>query len=458
MIKKNILKAGAAKADITPKPGTQLGGDIGRFRPVEEIRDRLFARAIVVRSESDTICVVTCDADCINHAEALELRRKIAGILGSGTEDVLIHCSQSHSSPRIGAFLDDVRGLIPPELAWLRGDTPPYREFFSGQVLNAVKEAAGKLVPVKGRFARCIDSRSIFNRRFVMRNGSACTHPALCDENILHCEGPVDPEASLLLFEDSQAHPVAGLLHYTCHPIHGYPMRYVSADWPGLWSEYLSEKLGNGCVVGCLNGACGNVSPTDHTNPAYARSSSLDSMMNALRQTGDLLLGKLKEIQIWPLRKAAETLRIPQLPVPDETIAKAAELLEKNPAPPFIDDTKERVPWEWVLAVRDLDRVESMKKNPCYDLELQVFRLGEVLLVGWPGEPFVEAQLEVKLKARAKAVLAGHECNSGDCGYLPTERAIRSGGYEVSIGRRTESGALETLVQRTLKAIDGISD
>ncbi len=41
------LCAGAARADITPSLGTQLAGDIGRCRPTEEIRDRLYANALV---------------------------------------------------------------------------------------------------------------------------------------------------------------------------------------------------------------------------------------------------------------------------------------------------------------------------------------------------------------------------------------------------------------------------
>ena len=41
-------KVGAAWADITPAPGTQLAGDIGRRRPLEEVRMPLKARALVI--------------------------------------------------------------------------------------------------------------------------------------------------------------------------------------------------------------------------------------------------------------------------------------------------------------------------------------------------------------------------------------------------------------------------
>jgi len=43
-----------------------------------------------------------------------------------------------------------------------------------------------------------------------MRDGSAKTHPGNCDPNILYCEGPIDPEAALLCFEDLNSKTIAG--------------------------------------------------------------------------------------------------------------------------------------------------------------------------------------------------------------------------------------------------------
>ena len=55
------LKAGASQIDITPPMGTQIAGDIGRRRPVEEVRDPLFAHAIVLETDERKICLLPLD-------------------------------------------------------------------------------------------------------------------------------------------------------------------------------------------------------------------------------------------------------------------------------------------------------------------------------------------------------------------------------------------------------------
>jgi hypothetical protein len=43
------FSVGFGSADITPAKGIQLAGDIGRYRPVEEVRMPLSARALAMR-------------------------------------------------------------------------------------------------------------------------------------------------------------------------------------------------------------------------------------------------------------------------------------------------------------------------------------------------------------------------------------------------------------------------
>ena len=441
------LSVGAAKADITPEYGTQISGDIGRYRPVEEIRDRLYARIILVKSGRAAACVIACDMACVARDKGLKIRTMVADIIGAAPENVMLHCVQSHSAARVGGMFEDPQKILPPELWWVRGETPAYNELFTQRIREGAAAAAKRLVPAKVKFARAIEGRCAFNRRFVMRDGSAKTHPRNCDENILHCEGPIDPEASLTLFEGLDSKPIAGLLHFTCHPIHGYPHRYISADWPGLWSEKVREKLGGDCVVGCINGACGNISPMDHINPDFDRAKSLDSMLSRLAQTGEKLIANLKEVAGTPLRTASHLVQIPWNQPSPQAAEKARKMIEDHPLPIFLDAKKESIAWEWVFAMRDLDKLSKIRTNPYYDFEIQAFRIGDVVIVGWPGEPFVEAQLEVKLKSKTRFVVVGHECND-ECGYRPTLKAAQRGGYEA--WGKLPPGTLEKIAERTV--------
>jgi neutral/alkaline ceramidase-like enzyme len=453
MNKTKQLCVGAAKADITPEYGTQIGGDLGKYRPVEEIRDRLYARIVIVKSDNNIACIIICDIPCITREIGLEFRARIAKLIDARSEDVMIHCSQSHSAPRVGEMFGDSQNILTPDLWWVRGDNPAYNQLFISRILESARKAIANMVPAKIKFARAMDNRCAFNRRFVMRDGSIKTHPKNCDENILYCEGPIDPEASLLVFEDSELKPIAGLLHYTCHPTHGYPYRYISADWPGLWSDAISEKLGANCVVGCINGACGNIAPNDHNNPDYDRPNSLGKMLKCLTQTGEKLINNLKTLDEVPLKIVNSIVKIQRNPLSSELEEKAWQMIKDHPSPIFLDDKKERISWDWIFALRNLDKIQMLKVNPYYSFEIQVFRIGDAVIVGWPGEPFVEGQLEVKLKSQSKYTIVGHECND-ECGYLPTEIAASKGGYE-SWGK-LPPGTLEKITKQTIKVIEEI--
>ncbi|MEI6502303.1 MAG: hypothetical protein WCP21_14910 [Armatimonadota bacterium] len=444
------LLVGVAQADITPDYGTQISGDIGRYRPVEQVRDRLYARIFVWRSGDTTACLVACDMACISQNHSRNLRALIAGAIGAAPEAVVIHCVQSHSAARVGGMFDDPEGILTPDLWWVRGETPAYSELFFGAVLAGVAQARDAMVPATARYARIMEGRCAFNRRFIMRDGTARTHPSYLDEDVLHVEGPVDPEASLTLFEREDGSPLAGLLHYTCHPTHGYPHRYISADWPGLWSEAVSQKLGGDCVVGCLNGACGNISPNDHTSPDYDSRTNLLLMVRRLGETADRLLTKLRPVETLPLQAVSRIMNVPWNQPTPEAVAAAHRMIAEHPQPIFKDEAKESIAWEWVFALRDLDKVHKLRTDPEYSFEIQVLRVGDLVIVGWPGEPFVEAQLEVKLKSHPRRVIVAHECND-ECGYLPTLSAAQRGGYEA--WGKLPPGTLERMAEQTVAII-----
>ncbi|MCE5260097.1 MAG: hypothetical protein LLG44_13720, partial [Chloroflexi bacterium] len=98
----NGLCIGAASADITPQMGIQLGGDIGRYRPQEEVRMPLKARALVAEQGSRRVCIVACDVLGIDDTISRMLQAEIAALLDTQPSAVLVHAVQSHSAPSVG--------------------------------------------------------------------------------------------------------------------------------------------------------------------------------------------------------------------------------------------------------------------------------------------------------------------------------------------------------------------
>ncbi|MDD5677355.1 MAG: hypothetical protein PHW60_05095 [Kiritimatiellae bacterium] len=437
----NGLSAGAGQADVTPAMGIQIGGDVGRYRPVEEIRDHLFVRALVLQSGGATACIITTDLISISDRHATLMRKWVSEYLGIPREAIMVHASQSHSAPGIGNEMLSDDFPLPADLWWVRGADDRYNEPFYQGLKEAVTQARSSLQPVTLRAVRGIDGRVSFNRRFILRNGTHRGQPGRCDPEILRPEGPADPEVSVAVFsaiggsasggEDKAGKTVAALLHHTCHPAHGYPQRWISADWPGFWSQAVRRHFGGSCVALVLNGFCGNIL---HANPLDADfRSNIYLMGDKLMETTRRILPDLKPLDGTPLVCKSRSLPIPLRKLSAAEIERAQKLIKDNPNPMWTDATKTNIKWDWVYALATLDLAAKQKKRNILDYEVQVIRIGELAVVGCPGEPFVEAQLEIKTASPAKQTFAAHMCNGGTSGYVPTRLAFTYGGYETRV-------------------------
>jgi hypothetical protein len=77
-----------------------------------------------------------------------------------------------------------------------------------------------------------------------------------------------------------------------------------------------------------------------------------------------------------------------------------------------------------------VERIRTRKTQPA---EVQVLRMGDVLIAGIPAEYFVEHGLRIKEQAfPAHALVAGF--TNGMVGYVPTAEAFKRSGYETTLG------------------------
>jgi neutral ceramidase len=74
-------------------------------------------------------------------------------------------------------------------------------------------------------------------------------------------------------------------------------------------------------------------------------------------------------------------------------------------------------------------QLELAQRNEPYLAEIQVLRIGDVAIVGLPGEFFVEFGLAIKQQSPARATFVAGLAN-GSLGYVPTVAAFAEGGYE----------------------------
>lgn len=451
------LQAGAARSDITPGMGIQLAGDIGRRRPVEDIRERLYANALAVEQDGKLICLLSADLLSMGCDWSDRIRHEASLRFGVQPEAIMLHVTQNHAAPAIGhLFLTGARQTrFPAAYPWLMGGDDRYNEPTVAACVEAIGQAVQNLQPVTLHVGHGVDGRVAFNRRFVMRDGTARCHPPPCSPEILNVEGPTDPEVAAATFTNAGGQVVAALLHHTCHPCHGYPHRFVIGDWPGAWAARMQRHWGETCVPLVINGCCGNIHHSNHLSPDPAVGHI--RMAEMLSGTTRELLGNLQAAGEGRVDWRRTVLPLPLRKLDSKQIADAEELLREHPQPIWLDEARSQVSWDWVYAATVLDLAAVQREKPDFPYEIQAFRIGDLGVVSLMGEPFVEGQLDIKRQSPTRHTLVAHFCN-GYAGYVPTRRAFEGGGYETrtGAGSKLPEDALERVAATAVQLLNDV--
>lgn len=422
------LHVGVAETTINPRPGMQIDGNIGVHRPAQFILGDLYARAIVFEQAEKRFLLVSLDLLAVTTEWSDAIRDFAANELGFDREAVAVHAVQNHSSPSMGQIMLSDRLEATTKYPWIRGSDPDYGPLAMAQIKPMMRQAAANLKPVRLTFGTALESRVSFNRRIAMRDGTSEMGLGGRPQEALYREGPSDPEVGVALFTTSQLQTVAALLHHTCHPVHWTPHQAIHGDWPAAWAEEVRRRLLPAAVPLVLNGCCGNVHHADVLNPH--REDTPQRMASLLTDAVRRALTDPHFSEDDPYL-AYKTVRfdIPFRQFPQELFDEARKLLEASPEPLWTDDTRTRFEWDWHFAASLLDLEHALATQDAFEYEIQALRLGELAIVVLPGEPFVEAQLEIKQRSPAARTFLAHMSNRY-VGYIPTPEAIRRGGYE----------------------------
>lgn len=450
--------------------GTQLAGAIGQRRPVEEVRKPLFASALVMEQEGRKFCILVLDLTLATKAWVQRIRQGAVERFGFDHDAVMVCTTQTHSAPYLGHAFEYKCEYIPANLRWLMGGDDAFNELAVEYALSAIGQATTKLEPVTVAAASGIEGRVAHNRRFVMRDGTTTTHPRAADPQIRHAEGPIDPEVGVVGFRNNAGETVAALLHFTCHPNHGYPHLYASADWPGVWASGVRALCGEQCIPLVFNGCCGNIHHYNHLDPHHKE--DLQRVGKLLIETTATILPRLEYKEIDAFKWKTLNLPLPWREVEPRVFQEARDLLDAFPEPIWfqgkdkkvpllgrdlsqglpvpLDEKRTQVAWDWMYAASLLDVEKQMQASPTFDYEIQALRIGDIALAAFPGEPFVEAQLEIKLKSPTYPTYLAHMSNQL-AGYIPTAEALARGGFETRLANWSKLApeALGMIVEAT---------
>ena len=395
------FKAGFAEADITPPLGTHK---IGWIKDIvsDEVLDPLFARAAVFESGDARLGIVQLDTLCAPASLVAGIREAVAAEHGFPGERVMVSATHNHAGPAV-ANAGEVE----------RDDA--YVEILIGKVVQVFGRALASMAPAQLGFGRRSEFNIGFNRRVVMRDGTARTHGRFSDPDALCFESPIDPEVAVVGVRSADGALLGALVNFACHPTHHGSEGKLSAGWPGVLARTMKQR---GCPVTMfLQGAAGNV----HTaNPATGENKSKEEAGAILAGDVAAALDEMEFTSDVTLCSCSKVIDLPRREPTDEQVRGAAFGAQR-----FIDS-----------AIYDRmipQLVERYRESPTEPAEVQAFFLNDTVIVAVPAEYFAEYALRIKQAAWPKRALVV-ACANGMLGYVPTREAFDRGGYETTFG------------------------
>lgn len=391
------MRVGVARVDITPPAGLAMTGYIARLGYAVGAHDPLYAKALIFDDGQQRAALISCDVLAFDRHFVAATRAAIERQTGFPGANVLIACTHTHAGPAT-IFLRDCGEV---DRAWV--------EELRRRLVAVLAAALEDLQPARVGFGRGYLADRSQNRR---QPGDV-----------------MDPEVGVLRVDRADGRPLAVALNFACHPTTLGPDNLLySADYPGYTARQIEATTG--AIALFLTGAIGDVGPAQVGDYAAA-----EALGGAVANAALVVLPQIACRADARVAVASETLELPLLSFPSlrevEQAARASRvhLQAAEAAGEVILARIQRAMLGWAEDTLAGLRLNSLARTVA--AEVQVIRVGDVWLVGVPGELFVELGLAIKRGLQPQpAFICGYA--NDDIGYLPARSAYARGGYEVN--------------------------
>ena len=445
----NTLQAGFGRVNITPMMGLRIRGYF-KDRFVEGILDDLEVNVVALACEENKALLVTIDCCSIDTVDVNAFIANASKVTGVPEEAIFIHCTHTHTASYYG--LNSKDDLI-----------REYSEFVKKRIADAATYALADLKPAKMGWAVGHAPNIAFVRRFRMKDGKVRTNPGVGNPDILHPIGDVDERVNVLRFDREGADTIV-LANMGCHPdtIGGCK---VSADWPGFFRRRTEKALDNVKAI-FFNGAEGDVNHVnvnakggDH-NDMFHDFDDVDRGYGHARHMGNVMAGAVLQVfdkvnytDVDSLRFTKKISNLPSnMPKPEDMPLahkyNDLHLAGKDDQIPFKG-------MELTTVVAEAGRMVRLEHGPeTFPLPLTAIAIGNVALIGVPGEPFNGVGIGLKSAEGWDMVLPTCLTN-GNEGYFPMQDSYDEGGYEAR-SSRYKAGTAELIISEGKALLDSL--
>jgi hypothetical protein len=448
------LLVGTAVGNITHERPIALQGQM-HTRIGRTVDAPLEVAAVALESRQgetplDQAIMVSCDVcytpDSVVEKVRLRLKQRLPGF---DPQKLFLSSTHTHTGPVFedGTYDLPKDGVLKPS---------EYTRFFVERVVDAAVNAweARKPGAVGWGLGHAVVGH---NRRAVYADGSAKMYGATDSPTFRNIEGYEDHAVEMLFFWDQNRKLVAAAINLACTAQEVESKSAVDADFVHPVRVSLRKRHGQQLAVLAWIGAAGDQSPhlmfrkqaEDRMRQLRKLTRLEEIARRILVGVDEALDGAQQDIRTdVPLIHKVQVFKLPVRKVTEKELAEArsqVEALSKDPR-------QQRI-MLWHQEV--LDRYQKQQAQPTQDVEVHVLRLGDVAICTNPFELFLD--FGIQMKARSKAVQTFVIQLVGGAGYVPTEKAVRGGGYSAIIQSNTvgpEGG--QALADGTVELINGL--
>ena len=446
------IQAGVAKVDIT---NTEKG----------LVNDRLYVKAFLLTTGSNTVAIITVDAVAIARIGSIrddylaKVRAKVLKELKIKPKHIMINASHCH-------------GLVCKDI--------------EARTFQAVKKAMANMVPVTVGAGTGKEDRIMENRRLKLKNGREVdvrhAYSLAPDEDVASV-GPVDSEIGILRLDKNNGQTLAVVYNFACHPIQGVPNGGNTADITGFASRVIEDNLSEGTIALFLQGCGGDINPVlykDVNNPRSAE--PLGNMLGLSTLKG---IRKTKTRKDGRMTLINETLKLPRANLVERIAAMESErdrllrslkgtslnlktflplavkyslsrefpsyyshryLHEKKMGRNHLarlDAENRRNMQQYIKNIHTMEKLTRLQTNlillnkrratklaaasRTLDVEVVGLRIGDFVLITFPGELTVQIGLNIKKKSPHKRTFVAGYTN-GYIYYTPTAEQLQNVG------------------------------
>lgn len=450
------LLVGAASISITPDKPVALQGQM-HTRISKTVESPVTAAALALESRRggqncDQAVLVACDLAVLRGPMIEKVREQVKVRLPElDVTKLVFSATHTHTGPVTveGAYEIPKDGVMQPT---------EYFEFLLGRLGEVIVQAWQSRKP--GRVGWGLGHAVVAqHRRAVYADGHAQMYGDTNRPDFRGLEGYEDHGIHALFFWDQDQKLIATAVDVACPAQEVEGNLAVNADFWHETRQLLQARHGEGLVVLGWIGAAGDQSPhlmyRKAAEERMRKLRGLTRLQEIARRIDAAWADAYEAAQKESHAEVVFAHRVETIELPARVVTEQEAQQAKAQAERLSQDPKQGTLMRWHQRVVDRFEAQQAGKAEPYAMELHAIRLGDVAIATNDFELYTD--YGVAMQARSPATQTFVIQLAGGGTYLPTERAVRGGGYgAIPQSNRVGPEGGQVLVDRTVELIQSL--